>query len=77
MGRLCTPECIAPSPAQAHCASGCHTTFRSVSAFDAHRNNGRCLSPTAIGMTANERGIWSVPLSDADKARLAKMRGDE
>lgn len=74
MSRFCTPECIAPTPAQAHCGSGCHRTFRSVSGFDQHRNNGKCVDPTTIGMVTNEKGVWSTPMPPEEKARLVALR---
>lgn len=34
----------------AHCGSGCHLTFTGLEAFDAHRSNGRCLTPAGAGL---------------------------
>ena len=62
----CTKECTAPTPAQAHCGV-CHVTFSGVFAFDAHRDNGRCLDPRrtrvhSAGMkrklVQDSKGIW-------------------
>ncbi|MCW2899963.1 MAG: hypothetical protein JWO67_2228 [Streptosporangiaceae bacterium] len=33
---------------QAHCASGCHEHFSTVSHFDKHRATGHCQHPAAI-----------------------------
>lgn len=40
--------------AACHC-SGCHLTYTSISAFDAHRRNGACRAPEASGLVALER----------------------
>lgn len=65
----CRPTCIQPSPSNAHCgAHGCHQTFGSVSAFDRHRRNGVCLSPLAIGLRADRKGVWRYPAPDPTKA---------
>jgi hypothetical protein len=35
--------------AEAHCgAEGCHQHFASLSAFEAHRRNGRCIEPALL-----------------------------
>jgi hypothetical protein len=33
---------------QAHCSSGCHEHFSSVTGFDRHRATGRCVPPEAV-----------------------------
>lgn len=43
-----------------HCV-GCHESFNSDSAFDAHRINFTCRSPDQMrerGMDVNRRGMW-------------------
>lgn len=58
----CTPTCIAPSPSQAHCGSGCHRTFGSVTGFDRHRRAGQCVDPATFkghdAMHIDHNGIW-------------------
>lgn len=35
----------------AHCSAvGCHLVFSGITAFDAHRRNGRCISPQEAGL---------------------------
>lgn len=69
----CQPDCITPSPHQAHCTV-CHLTFGGVSGFDDHRKDGWCIDPTTLGMTQNERGIWRRPMSDEDRERFEALR---
>jgi hypothetical protein len=45
-----------------------------VSGFDRHRRDGHCLDPVALGMTETG-GVWRMPLSEADRARLSEVRG--
>lgn len=58
----CTTTCVQPSPSQAHCGSGCHRTFGSVSGFDRHRRAGQCLDPSTFtghaAMHLDRNGIW-------------------
>jgi hypothetical protein len=71
----CTTTCVQPSPSQAHCAAdGCHITFGAVSGFDRHRRDGQCLTPEAIGYSADARGVYRAPMSEAGRARLAQLR---
>lgn len=65
----CATTCRRPSPAQAHCKSGCHRTFGGVGGFDRHRRDGQCHDPAGLGMVERD-GIWREPLSEADAARL-------
>lgn len=53
---------------KAHCM-GCHRTFKSVSGFDRHRRDFKCLDPADCGMLMKE-GIWARPMPES--ARLAK-----
>ena len=48
-----------------HCAAGgCHRTFTGIGAFDKHRQDGRCLDLTSVGL---------VPVTDAlDRLRSAR-----
>lgn len=70
----CTIDCVHPTPTQAHCAvANCHRTFGAVSGFDRHRRHGHCLNPATLGMVETA-GVWRIPISDADRARLAKIR---
>lgn len=72
----CTPTCVHPAPAQAHCPTAlCHQTFNSPSGFDRHRRGGLCLRPAEVGMVIDDRGVWRMPISDADRVRLAARRG--
>jgi hypothetical protein len=77
----CTPACRRPSPTQAHCGSGCHRTFGSVSGFDAHRRGGRCVDPASLPMHLDPGGIWRRdgrdPHADARSARAAEPQGCE
>lgn len=65
----CTATCRRPSPAQAHCKSGCHRTFGGVGGFDRHRRDGQCLDPATLGYVERD-GIWRAPLSEEGAARL-------
>lgn len=71
--RRCDPSCVRPTPAQAHCADGCHRTFGGATGFDAHRKDGHCIDPTTLGMTLTDTGIWRTPMSDDAKARLTAI----
>lgn len=62
----CRQTCIQPSPSQAHCGS-CHHTLSGITAFDRHRRGGVCLSPLAIGLRADHKGVWRFPAPDATK----------
>jgi hypothetical protein len=59
----CRPTYIQPSPSNAHCGA-CHHTLSGISAFDRHRRAGECLSPRAIGLRADHKGIWRYPAPD-------------
>lgn len=76
IGSRCTPDCRRPSPNQAHCTV-CHLTFRALSLFDAHRLNGWCLDPAALGMVESA-GLWATPEGHdqmrANAERLAQVR---
>lgn len=68
----CTVTCRKPSPAMAHCKSGCHRTFGGVRGFDNHRRDGQCVDPATIGLVERD-GIWRAPLSEEDAARLSVL----
>lgn len=70
----CTDACIRPTPAQCHCPT-CHRTFGGVTGFDAHRLMGKCLDPgiPEIGYSQDDKGIWRMPMSDADRVRLQAL----
>lgn len=70
-GSKCRPDCVTPTPAQAHC-SVCHRTFGGVSRFDAHRDNGRCADPATLDMVETN-GVWRTPM---DEATVARLRGE-
>lgn len=70
----CTPTCVAPTPNQAHCGSGCHVTWSGVTGFDRHRRDGRCLTPDEIGYVVDSRGVYRAPITDAKRAQLAALR---
>ena len=53
---------------KAHC-SNCHRLFKSVSAFDAHRRNLKCVDPEESGMTMKD-GVWAKWLTEDEKAAL-------
>ena len=70
----CGPECVHPTPAQAHCAArSCGITFGSAGGFDKHRRDGRCVDPAGLGMTETN-GVWRTPISDDDRERLRAIR---
>ena len=70
----CVPTCVRPTPAQAHCAAAdCHRTFGSVTGFDRHRRDGACVDPATLGMSETG-GVWRIPVPEADRARLARIR---
>lgn len=63
---FCTPSSCKghrPSPSQAHCRMCCET-FGGISGFDLHRQNGWCLDPASVGLSADDRGIWRWPASE-------------
>lgn len=68
----CLDTCRRPSPAQAHCKSGCHRTFGGVGGFDRHRRDGQCLDPATLGYVERD-GIWRLPLTEEDAARLGGL----
>ena len=60
--------------------SPCGRRFTSLSAFDQHHDTdysrGRpivCLDPATVGLVVGSRGLWSVPLTDAGRARFAAI----
>src|SRR5579885_1429320 len=61
-----------PTMTRSQCG-GCHEVFNSVAAFDLHRvgdfdkRTRRCLTPqemSAKGMTRNDKGWWTLPVTD-------------
>lgn len=72
----CTTGCGRVAPSWARCAA-CHRTFGGVRGFDDHRRDGQCLNPADLGMTRGDAGIWRVPMTDADAARLTAHRNGE
>lgn len=72
----CRPTCIPPSPTNAHCGA-CHHTFSGVTAFDRHRRAGECLSPLAIGLRADRKGIWRYPAPDPTQRIVWPQRAEE
>jgi hypothetical protein len=44
---------------RAHCAA-CHDTFTTVTNFDRHRRNGRCVDPASVGLIF-KNGLWRQP----------------
>lgn len=62
---ICLPTCVRPTPSQAHCPS-CHETFGGVRGFDLHREgtvyDRSCLSPEAVGLVKDDRGVWVRPV---------------
>lgn len=68
--RKCGPDCVKPTPSQAHCAV-CHQTFGGVTGFDHHRRDGQCIQPAGLGMELSALGIWRTPMSPDAIARLA------
>jgi len=44
----------------AQCPS-CRYVFTTVTNFDRHRKDGRCVHPDAAGLVLNKRGMWSRP----------------
>jgi hypothetical protein len=64
-----------------HCASGCHETFTSPTAFDAHRNrraaDGGCLDPVTVGLVLRDRAgyaAWGHPSDEAANERMRTAR---
>lgn len=49
---------------KAHC-TGCCRTFKSVSAFDRHRRDMKCLNPEDCGMTMKD-GVWANWMTEAE-----------
>jgi hypothetical protein len=45
---------------RAHC-SHCHVTYDSITLYDAHRADGRCARPQALGLVPTKNGIWRQP----------------
>jgi hypothetical protein len=55
---------------RAHCAS-CHRTFDTVHLWDAHRLDGTCQHPRALGLTATKNDIWLEPPTPARRRHRA------
>lgn len=76
----CTPDCIQPTPSQAHCGVCCRT-FGSLGGFDRHRRGGQCIDPTSLPMHLDPGGIWRwdvrSPDALADSARRGTPQGAE
>lgn len=47
-----------------HCGA-CHVTFDGIELFDAHRPDGHCVQPRALGLAATKNGVWYRPDSVA------------
>lgn len=69
-GRVTLPA----GSAMAQC-SNCQRIFTSVSGFDRHRRDGKCLDPARTGLVQRERSgftAWGYP---GDEEALARRRG--
>jgi hypothetical protein len=55
---------------RAHCAS-CHRTFDTVSVWDEHRRDDRCVHPRRLGLATTKNGIWFKPLARNTPRRRA------
>jgi len=65
----CVLTCRTPGANHAHCkARDCHQTFATVSAFDSHRRDGRCVEPWAVGLV-EVAGLWATPEQHAANIR--------
>ncbi|GGM53515.1 hypothetical protein ACFFX1_54855 [Dactylosporangium sucinum] len=55
-----------------HCAvAGCHLTFTSVGAFDAHRKGGRCNPPAEVGLVlipGRAYEVWGTRAAEGEAA---------
>jgi hypothetical protein len=40
---------------------GCGEVFTGLSAFDRHRNRGKCLAPGSVSLVQRPDGIWRLP----------------
>ena len=61
---------------RSHCG-GCHLTFTSLTAFEAHRKGLRCNEPASVGLVARRMPfgpLWGKPMDDAERERLAGLR---
>jgi hypothetical protein len=63
--------------------SPCGRRFTSLSAFDQHHDTDYsrptpiiCLDPASVGLVVGPRGLWSVPLSEAGRARFATLNAE-
>ena len=56
-----------------HC-NGCHRTFSSLSGFDAHRRNLKCVDPATVGLEKNAKGWWRHPLKGNRPANWSEPR---
>lgn len=74
--RRCTRTCRQPGRNQAHCvAAGCHRSFASTAAFDAHRVGGHCVDPAALfPPLVDLAGLWAAPDRHKATAALAAKR---
>ncbi|SNS54937.1 FDXHR family putative zinc-binding protein [Rhodococcoides kyotonense] len=61
--------------ATCHC-SGCHLTYSSISAFDAHRRNGTCRAPDASGLVALEKAypVFGYPTDPKRRSYFDGLR---
>jgi len=42
----------------------CGNVFTSITGFEKHRKNGRCLEPLSVGLSLNDRGLWATPATE-------------
>jgi len=59
-----------------HCGS-CHETISSVTGFDAHQKDGKCVSPGAVGMVAREEPWGELWVYPGDSAALARRKASK
>lgn len=57
----CSHDCTSGWGAsrRAHC-SGCGRNFGGLTAFDKHRDEGKCLDPESLGLVRNDKGDWGM-----------------
>jgi hypothetical protein len=51
----------------------CHNTFGTVSSFDKHRNDGRCIAPASINLQL-VGSVWRFPSDDRMQALKDEYR---